>query len=250
MQPDLSPFLDKTRPLYFRKLKLSSNLRVAVLAPHPDDFDAIGITMRILQNNGNKINLAVLTSGAGGVDNKGLTILEKSALREEEQKSSCNFFGLPPDCLTFLHLEEDAEHHIEVSERNLEHLKTFWVAHSPDIIFMPHGNDTNKEHKRTYLLFRKLMETLNRSIVALLSKDPKTIEMKHDLYTEFGDDEDAIWKAELLRHHKTQHERNLRTRQHGFDERILNLNRQIARESGLHEKFAEVFEIEWYPGNQ
>lgn len=245
MLSDLNPFLEKSRPLNFRKLNLSPKLRVALLAPHPDDFDAIGITMKILHENGNKIHLGVLTSGSRGVDDKTLSVQEKSFLREQEQISSCNFFGLPQECLTFLHLDEDDENHIQISEGNLERLKSFLEAHSPDVIFMPHGNDTNKEHQRTYLLFRKLMETSNRSIVALLSKDPKTIEMKHDLYTEF-DDEEAKWKAELLRHHKSQHERNLRARQHGFDERILNVNRTIALESGLFENYAEVFEIELY----
>jgi LmbE family N-acetylglucosaminyl deacetylase len=252
MRPDFEPLLDKARPLFFNKLNLSSKLRVLVLAPHPDDFDAIGVTIRMLRDKGNKINLAVLTSGAGGVEdnpvNK-LTRQEKAVLREEEQKASCNFFGLPAENLSFLHLDEDAEHHIEVSERNLERLKTFWDAHSPDIVFMPHGNDTNKEHKRTYMLFQKLMETESRSLAALLNKDPKTIAMKNDLYTTF-DGEDAIWKAELLRCHKSQHERNLRTRGHGFDDRILNVNRQVAQEAGINEKYAEVFEIEWHPGNQ
>ena len=37
---------------------------------------------------------------------------------------------------------------------------------------------------------------------------------------------DRVIKAELLRFHRTQHERNLQTRQHGFDERILRVNRQ------------------------
>lgn len=245
MRSDFSPFLEKARPLCFRKLNLSQKLRVALLAPHPDDFDAIGITLKLLHENGNKINLAVLTSGAGGVDDKKLSVQEKELLREQEQISSCNFFGLPQECLTFLRLDEDDENHIKVSEGNLERLKIFIEAHSPDIIFMPHGNDTNKEHLRTYLLFRKLMKKPNRDLVALLSKDPKTIEMKHDLYTEFGDDE-AKWKAELLRHHRSQHERNLRTRQHGFDDRILNVNRQIALKAGLDGKYAEVFEIEFY----
>lgn len=245
MLSDFNPFLEKARPLNFRKLNLSPKLRVALLAPHPDDFDAIGITMKILHENGNKIHLGVLTSGAGGVDDNTLSVKEKSLLREQEQISSCNFFGLTQECLTFLHLDEDDENHIQISQGNLERLKTFLEAHSPDIIFMPHGNDTNKEHQRTYMLFRKLMEKSNRDIVALLSKDPKTIAMKHDLYTSFGDDE-AKWKAKLLRHHKSQHERNLRTRQHGFDERILSVNRQIALEAGINEEFAEVFEIELF----
>jgi hypothetical protein len=69
--------------------------------------------------------------------------------------------------------------------------------------------------------------------------------MQHDLYTVFGETE-ALWKGRLLRFHRTQHERNLRTRQQGFDERILQVNRQVARELGGEAEYAEVFELEWY----
>ena len=68
MQPDFEPLLGKTRPLFLRTLHLPPTLRVVVLAPHPDDFDAIGITMRTLRDNGNRIDVVVLTSGASGVD--------------------------------------------------------------------------------------------------------------------------------------------------------------------------------------
>ena len=80
--------------------------------------------------------------------------------------------------------------------------------------------------------------------MALLNRDPKTIEMRQDVYSVFGEAE-ALWKGTLLRFHQTQHQRNLRTRQHGFDERILRVNRQTARELGGAAAYAEVFELEW-----
>ena len=246
MQSNFEPFLDKTRPLFLNSLHLDPSLRVVVLAPHPDDFDAIGITMRILRDNGNPIDLVVLTSGASGVEDgfaPGLTVPGKAAIREHEQKASCNFFGLPPEQLTFLHLAEDAEGHPQVSEQNLARLSAYWNEHLPDLVFMPHGNDTNAGHQRTYSLFRKLKEAEPRSLVALLNRDPKTIDMRQDVYTLFGETE-ALWKGELLRYHRTQHERNLRTRQHGIDERILGVNRQAARELGREAEYAEVFELE------
>ena len=76
--------------------------------------------------------------------------------------------------------------------------------------------------------------------IALLVRDPKTLEMRLDLATAFGPEE-ATWKAELLRCDRSQHERNLRTRGTGFDERILATNREIGREIGL--EFAEGFEV-------
>jgi len=247
MPSKFEPFLDKTRPLFLRSLPLAPTLRAVVLAPHPDDFDAIGITMRTLQENGNRIDVAVLTSGASGVEDDfapQLTNQGKAALREQEQAASCQFFGLPPERLTFLRLAEDAEGHLEVSEQNLRRLRAYWDTHLPDLVFLPHGNDTNAGHRRTYRLFRRLKEAEPRSVIALLNRDPKTIEMRQDVYSVFGEEE-ALWKGTLLRFHQTQHARNLRMRQHGFDERILRVNRQAARELGGAAAYAEVFELEW-----
>jgi LmbE family N-acetylglucosaminyl deacetylase len=248
MKVDFKPLLDQTRPLFLHMLHLHPALRVVVLAPHPDDFDAIGITMRTLRDNGNPINLVVLTSGASGVDDDfapQFTVQAKAALREQEQKESCRFFGLPPERLTFLRLAEDAEGHPDASEQNLARLRAYWDTHLADLVFLPHGNDTNTGHRRTYMLFRRLIAAEQRSIVAFLNRDPKTIEMRHDLYTVFGETE-ALWKGTLLRFHRTQHERNLRTRQQGFDERILRVNRLVATELGGEAEYAEVFELEWY----
>jgi LmbE family N-acetylglucosaminyl deacetylase len=250
MRTDFAPLLDKTRPLFLRTLRLPPTLRAIVLAPHPDDFDAIGITMRTLRDNGNRIDVVVLTSGASGVDDDfvaQLTIQDKAVLREQEQSASCQFFGLPPEQLTFLRLAEDAAGHLEVSEQNLTRLRTYWDAHLPDLVFLPHGHDTNAGHQRTYTLFHQVMETESRQVVALLNRDPKTIAMQPDVYTVFGEAE-AVWKGALLRFHRTQHERNMRTRQYGIEERILRGNREMGQGLGQGEEYAEVFELEWYPG--
>jgi hypothetical protein len=69
--------------------------------------------------------------------------------------------------------------------------------------------------------------------------------LRPDIYTAFGE-EDAQWKAQLLRFHDSQQQRNLNTRGHGFDQRILDTNRQIARELGLQAPYAEAFEVEMF----
>src|SRR5690606_5023961 len=95
----------------------------------------------------------------------------------------------------------------------------------PDLVFMPHGNDSNVTHQRTYALFRAVVLAEQWSAWAFLNKDAKTVTMRTDIYMPF-DDEAAAWKAELLRLHGSQHQRNLNTRGKGFDERVLGLNRQ------------------------
>ena len=60
-----------------------------------------------------------------------------------------------------------------------------------------------------------------------LNQDAKTLGMRIDLYTAF-DSDIADWKMKLLRHHRSQQHRNLRTRGIGFGARVLQLNAAAA----------------------
>jgi hypothetical protein len=67
--------------------------------------------------------------------------------------------------------------------------------------------------------------------------------MRPDLYAYFGEEE-AAWKAQLLRFHRSQQERNLKTRGQGFDQRVLDVNRRAAADAGGLMPYAEVFELQ------
>lgn len=213
-------------------------LRVSVLAPHPDDFDAIGLALRHLHLQGHAIELAVLTTGAGGVDD-GFEGAEdagaKAALREREQRESCAFFGLAPQRLQFLRLWNDGC-------EDIAPLRQWMAAHPADLLFLPHGNDSNRTHRRTYESVRAVAAEQGVQAWACLNRDAKTLDMRVDLFLAFGE-EDAAWKAQLLRCHRSQQSRNLRTRGQGFDERVLGVNRQAARELGTPLPYAEAFEL-------
>jgi LmbE family N-acetylglucosaminyl deacetylase len=219
-------------------------MTVLVLAPHPDDFDAIAITLRWLHQHGHVLHLAVLTTGASGVDDGhggACTYDAKAALREQEQRASCRFFGLPESGLSFLRLWGVAALQAEHRER----LCALLLALRPHLVFLPHGNDSNATHRRTYQSLRAIAVLEQLSLWACLNQDAKTLGMRSDLVMPFGP-ADAQWKAELLRHHGSQQQRNLRTRGIGFDERVLQLNRDAATAAGLEQPFAEVFELERY----
>lgn len=237
-------FPDDKRPLMLDRLSLPPQLRVVVLAPHPDDFDAIAVTLRRLHARGDTIHLAVLTNGASGVEDgfaDANTVEEKTALREIEQAASCRFFGLPPECLRFLRLPLDEKGNPYLDDGNHACIRQYLLAHRPDLVFMPHGNDSNVTHQRTYALFRAVALAEKLNTWAVLNQDAKTIAIRTDLYTSF-DDDTAAWKAELLRLHASQHQRNLHTRGHGFDERVLAINRQAGATLGA--AYAEIFELE------
>jgi hypothetical protein len=81
-------------------------------------------------------------------------------------------------------------------------------------------------------------------MAALLFRDPKTVAGRDDLSLP-SDADRAAWKGELLRFHRSQHQRNLNTRGHGFDERILRVNRDSAARLQIAEPYAETFELEF-----
>ena len=234
------------RPIDLGRTRVDATLRCAVLAPHPDDFDAIGIVMRRLHTAGHEIHVAVLTSGWTGVDtgwNGAETPAIKTALRIEEQRRSCGFFGLPPERLRFLELREDEQAHQLDDAPNHAAVKGYLADLRPHAVFLPHGNDSNIAHQRTYAMMRSAVALAKLDVRAFLNRDAKTLGMRGDAYVSFDADE-ARWKAELLRFHASQQARNLRARQRGFDDRVLDLNATAARELSLDAPYAEVFQLQ------
>jgi LmbE family N-acetylglucosaminyl deacetylase len=234
-----SLFSAGARPLQLRTLAWPRPLQVLVLAPHPDDFDAIALTLHHLHLQGHVLHVAVLTTGANGVEDGFEGVHDaagKAVLREREQAASCAFFGLPRERLQFLRLWGEGA---ESDDAPLGE----WIAARPaDLLFLPHGNDSNRTHRRTFETVRRIAREQRLQAWACLNQDAKTVDMRVDLVHAFGEEE-ARWKAELLRLHRSQQERNLRTRGSGFDARVLEVNRKAAEAMGCVEPCAEVFEL-------
>ena len=251
MNPQLAELLKEPRPVRLNRVALPRGLRLVVLAPHPDDFDAIGVTMELFHDSGARMSVAVLSSGASGVEDADAvppTPARKAEIRMEEQRRSCRLFGLAEDDVEFLRLEEtETDGEPADSEANARAIARLLDRCRPDLVFLPHGHDEKPGHRNVFSLFRQAAEASGAQIVAFLNRDPKTVAMRTDAYTAFGEGE-ALWKAELLRCHDSQQQRNLRTRGRGFDERILDVNRRIARDLGAIASYAESFEIACFGG--
>ncbi len=234
-------------PQAIREGLIPGDLRVLVVGPHPDDFDAIGVTMRFLAENGNPMHVAVISTSSGVDDDyrPGLSKDDKEQLREREQRNSARYFGLSEHKLSFLSMAKDDQDQLLDNAENYHALLGVVTDRLPDLIFLPHGNDTNNGHRVTCELVRQVAVRCGRPIVLFLNRDAKTVRMRTDLYMPFGQ-QMGVWKAELLRFHDTQQQRNLVSRGHGFDERVLTLNAQIAAELKLDAPFAEAFELEFY----
>lgn len=233
-------------PVSFDTLALPRGLSVLVLAPHPDDFDAIAITLRRLHTQGARLHLAVCTTGASGVEQGfagAQTDEAKGALRELEQAASCAFFGLSAAQLEFLRLPNDEGGNPRLGDANHATVQRLLTQHQPHCVFLPHGKDSNVTHQRTYALVNTAAQQMRYPLWAWLNQDAKTLAMRQDLYTPF-DENAAQWKAELLRFHASQHQRNLNTRGHGFDARVLRINQQSAVAVQAAQPYAEVFELQ------
>jgi LmbE family N-acetylglucosaminyl deacetylase len=166
-------------------------------------------------------------------------------MREQEQRESLLFFGLPLSQLAFLRLEEDEAGHPADSATNRDRIRQHLLNSRPALVFLPHGHDTNPGHQRIYAILRQVAQEAQYPLAAFLNRDPKTVHMQYDLVLGYGE-ETAAWKGELLRFHKSQHQRNLNQRGHGFDERILSMDRQSAEACSLDAPYAEVFEVEFF----
>lgn len=243
----LAELLASPGPKAINAVPWPAELAVLVLAPHPDDFDAIAVTLKFLHERGASINAAVARTSSGVEDSyrPGTAQAEKTAIREQEQRESLKAFGLPAERATFFSFDNDATDQLSDTPRNRALIKTIIEEKMPDIVFLPHGNDSNPAHKAMYAMFCNAAAHSTRSLGAFLNRDPKTSSMQIDFYTPFGP-ETAEWKAGLLRIHASQHHRNIVTRGRGFDERILELNRKTARELALNTPYAEAFEVELF----
>lgn len=242
---DLDVLIPEHTPCTIPDLPLPPGMRILVLAPHPDDFDEVAVTLASLMSKGHTITVAVARTGSGVEDcyRPGLSLAGKADLREEEQQRSARFFGLPPDRLTFMSLANDAEDQPVNSTENADAIESLLRKQTPDVVFMPHYSDTNSGHRAMYSLFVRAVQRFRRQVTVFLNRDPKTISMRIDLYMPFGQKE-AEWKAKLLRFHDSQHQRNLHSRGHGFDDRILEVNRKAAQELSLSDDYAEAFQVE------
>lgn len=245
-------------------LPLPRGATVLALSPHPDDPEAICVTLRRLMTAGNQVYFGIVCSGFDGVEDDYVrqrspeaadVRCAKIAIRREEQVVAAEAFGLPDGHLTFLELEEGRVGQLQDTRENGARIAAYLGEIQPDIVLLPCGEDTNAGHVLTYRFFcetaPQVAQERGRPLVALYNEDPKTIQIAPRIYTLF-DRETAYWKRGLLRFHDSQQQRNLSVRGHGFDDRILENNRAAFESLAetmpsvrhAQTEFAERFEVE------
>ncbi len=221
------------------KSDIPNGLRVLALAPHSDDFDINAITLKYFQQGGATIKLDVFSLD-NGVDADFEPQTPPAEIRKREQLASLSFFDLDVEAVTFVDTVCDQTGQTVYHPQNMQTITDSIEAFAPDVILTPHPNDSNSAHQSVVKMLYEVK--VKRDIIVMHNHDPKTFEMKPNAFMPF-DSEQARWKAKLLRHHESQHSRNLKTRGYGFEDRILNVSREIAKKYKLNCEYTELFEV-------
>ncbi|HOS44821.1 MAG TPA: PIG-L family deacetylase [Armatimonadota bacterium] len=214
---------------------LTGSGRALALAPHPDDPDAVGVTLRLLAAGGWTLYWTVLSSSWLGVldDFVGPDRAAKDAAREAEQRASARFFGLPDAHLAFLRLTTGDDGWIADAPANAARVCAALHATRPDIVLLPYGEDSNPDHRLVARWFAAWARDAGYPLAALANEDPKSRDFRPHVLVTFGE-ETAAWKAHLLEHHRSQSARNMAQRGITFAARILDTNREA---DGYAERF-------------
>ncbi|MDP3014546.1 MAG: PIG-L family deacetylase, partial [Candidatus Subteraquimicrobiales bacterium] len=115
---------------------------ILVISPHHDD-ESIGMggTIYKLAKDGNAVVLAVVSSGSIGVEGANR---EKSIfVRETECLNASKVLNIRK--VEFMRLYD---YILETNEENIFRLVKMIRNSRPDIIYMPHDNETDLEHRR------------------------------------------------------------------------------------------------------
>ncbi len=225
--------------LNISELDIPEGMKVLALAPHSDDFDINAITLKYFQKARAAIKLVVLCLD-NGVEADFEPQTPQAQIRKREQLASLAFFGLPFEMVNFLDTVCDDTGQTIYHPENKEIIANSVGNFDPDIILTTHPNDSNTAHRGVAKMLYEI--GLKKDTAIMHNHDPKTMNIKPNAFMPF-DSAQAKWKAELLRHHKSQHSRNLKMRGYGFDERILNVSRKIAKDYNLDCEYAELFEV-------
>jgi len=120
--------------------------RVLVFAAHPDD-DIIGCGGSLAKHVkcGNQVSVCFMTSGeAGSLD---YSKEELARIREEEARNAAEVIGFKD--LTFL---RNPDGYLEQSRDNLRRLVEFIREKRPNIVYVHHGLDGHRDHRKTFEL--------------------------------------------------------------------------------------------------
>lgn len=245
---NLYHFISQVEPGTARPLTsdmLAGGGRVLALAPHPDDPEAVAVTLRKLARIGWQQQWHIVTSGSSGVLDSyvGNNKLVKAATRECEQLNAAESFGLSTTEVKFLRLLEDTDGELADTPNNKLALHAALDNYQPQLVILPIA-DSNTTHCLVAEWFNEWANRQKSPVIAFYNEDPKTAAMRIDIIIPF-DEALAEWKSKQCEFHQSQSNRNQLTRGILFSERILAVNRLAGEKCS----YAERFQVAYWPKN-
>lgn len=206
---------------------LPKNKKYIILAPHIDD-EVMGCGGYIL-NNKNKSDFYVIYFSSGSNKKE----------REKEARASCKNLGIKR--AFFLRL---TEFEIYKTNKLLKTLHKIFNSIKADYIFLPHENESDKDHKAVYDLGKLSLWTFNSKYFGLSIKNKIKGLICYEVHTPmqrytFIEDISKVMeqKIDSLKKFKSQIKKN------NLISAIIGLNGYRAIMNGTG-NFAEVFKIE------
>ena len=214
-------------------------MNVVVFAPHPDD-DIIGCGGTICGHvqAGYAVTIVYLTSGEAG----SLNVLpdELRIIREDEARKGMACLGV--DDLIFLHFPDG---YLDFSPERIRALVKLIREKKPDVIYLPHAQESPRDHRVTYEL---VLEAVRRasgpwfqdcgpepwSVSQVLAYEVWTPIVSPTFYADITPWIDR--KTEALCCHASQ------TAGVSYDEAVKCLNRYRGILSGMG-KYCEAFQV-------
>ncbi len=214
-------------------------MNILIFAPHPDD-DIIGCGGSIANHvkKGHIVNVVYLTFGDAG-DLK-YTKQQMSDIRKREINDAKSVLGIHET----IYLEL-ADGYIEYETRTVNKLMEIIREKKPDIVYLPHQNETHRDHSKTFELVKEAIDRAGRNSYQEVKGQPWNVStvLSYEVWTplttfNYVEDISEVieTKLEALRKHSSQ------LANIAYDEAIKGLNRYRGAMSGKG-TYCEFFEI-------
>jgi len=209
-------------------------MKIAIFAAHPDD-ELIGCGGTILKGlqKGHNIQIVFATSGD----------LSERKIREKEVKSIYDKLKI---AYHFLRLKD---RYFQYSQSTIEKIIRLLREIKPDIIYYPHHNEEDRDHKELNKIMNESWWIANDTFMPQLGKPCKIKKiLQYEIWTPISRpnyferiDEFIEKKTELLIKYKSQ----INHQRYDAASRGLNAYRGVME---LGEGFAEAFNLHWVNG--
>lgn len=213
--------------------------RVMIFAPHPDDdIIACGGSIARHVQKGDLLSIVYISSGEAGSLNYPPQDLAK--LREEEARQAAARLGVTD--LIFL---RSPDGYICWDREQLEHLISLIRRKKPTIVYLPHENESVRDHQQTHYLVMEACKRAAGPWFQACGNEPWSIDsiLAYEVWTPIQnfslveDISDFIHvKLAALREHRSQ------MADFAFDDAIQGLNRYRGVTSGVGQ-YCECFQL-------